>query len=793
MQKRKTQVKRLGGFIIDAIISMVFLLVFSLEISHVIVTDVLSLSIAVDVIIVLLPTIITIVSIVLSLTREKIYGVTFNDFNRLRGFWFYSFIHMIGCLIVIFSLFTICSAFNLTVSIYLIDAIAVFYSAYFSIQEIPVLIGNKTRIGKILKNRYKMRDTSDLLGRQETERILIRVIENIILTEGLKTAYKTLSDKKDKKYNGILLNNLLDIQNRYFWDANDDIEFIKSNINGIYREIDISVAIENGFNNLKDLLKFDKDFDYKNIVSEEDETYQLTRSLFSLYRICESNKLVNKENKKLKDIANCILYQRYASDKDKTKPYSFIALMAISTLPAGETWFLKSLRDGDSSAFSLFSINEQPIGLFLSILIAYIVKVFPANAEKLETFVNEPILGLNNDGRSWKQHVEMSIERAKATELINSLTSLLQIYNSIKSSYFENIFIKENGVIHDYYGFTKDYIFNAWIEIVLFSYCFQLTAEEVQKEIESLTDNEKETLAYYLPKRWIHDGKLKNDSKLEFLSLFGDESYKVAETWHNNKIINVFVNFHNKFFKKKIDEKILETSSDLLSIKARLTDPFNKIQKDELFDKNIDLSNEKLFSYSIRIDGYEFTSLVDSYARSLEDSISFSIRKMILDASGEENEAEIDNYEFNDSIIKKIKQINPSFMSENNYLVYDEEHKKDFQHLQILRSSVLPSNFFGKTGSISFNIQLDDEKTIVRRLTSEEIEKVIEKEYSPVNGLYKFSEYGNDETRSILVTKDELTSYISKKIIFAVLVFKVKVVLKDGKYLIVKRNKDKDE
>ena len=45
----------------------------------------------------------------------------------------------------------------------------------------------------------------------------------------------------------------------------------------------------------------------------------------------------------------------------------------------------------------------------------------------------------------------------------------------------------------------------------------------------------------------------------------------------------------------------------------------------------------------------------------------------------------------------------------------------------------------------------------------------------------------------ILVTKDELINYISKKIIFAQLVFKSKVVLKDGNYLIVKRKKSGDE
>lgn len=239
--------------------------------------------------------------------------------------------------------------------------------------------------------------------------------------------------------------------------------------------------------------------------------------------------------------------------------------------------------------------------------------------------------------------------------------------------------------------------------------------------------------------------------------------------------------------------KIAETSTDLLSIKEKLKLPFEAHKGDELYNPDVDLSSEKLLSYSIRIDGFEFDSLVDSYARSLEDSISDSIRDLIIKNSTSKNILINDDFKLDESIINKLKILDPSFVSESNYLIYDRNYKNDFPNLIISKSRVLPNNFFGKSNSVSFNIEFDNEKSLVRYLTKEEIENIIEKEYSMTNGLYKFSEYENDEIRSVLVTKDELIQYISKKIIFAQLVFKVKVSLMDGEYLIIRRKKDEDE
>lgn len=789
--KQHKKVKcRFGSYIIDSVLLFVFISFFIVELAGLF-SDFSFGSTVVDVVLILLPTIITVVSIVLSLTKEEIYGVTLHKFNRLRGFWFYNFSHMVVCLISIFVFYTVSQLLGLKLVLIIIDIIAVLYSLYFSLQEIPVLLNDNKRIGKIIKNRYKNRDTSDLLGKQKDENILRTVLLHIIIEEGIGTAYKTLASKADKEYNATLLNNLLDIQNRYFWDANEDIEFIKSNISGSYKKIDILKAVDMGFSNIAELLEFKKDFDYKDIVASADETYQLTRSLFSLYRICESTGLKTKEKEKLNDVANRLFLYRFSKGNNRSKPYSFIALMSVSTLSEGKTWFLESLRDSDYASFSLFSFDEQPIGLFISILIAYIFKVFPSHSENLMKFINDPVKGLNGDGRSWKYHVSLSLEHANAQCITRLLPSLLEIYDSIQESYFENIFIKKNGVIQDYYGFSREYIFNAWLEIILFEFPFHFTANDVAKVIEKLSDNDKKRLAHYLPTRWIKNGSIINDAKLEFLSIFGDESIKVTENWHNKKIVNALSEFHNNYFKTELDKQIKETSHDYEQIKDILSAPFADVAKDSFYDADIDLSDEKSLAYSLRIDGFKIDGLIESYARSLKESLTYSIRKQIINIAESKNSIKIDeNYNLTKESIQRIAKLSPDFMSKHNYLLYDEKNKSLASNIRVSDSDYLPSNFFGNEGCVSFKIELDREKTVVRPLTDDEIEHIIDKEYSMNNGLYKFSEMKNDEVRSVLVTKEELKKYVYNSVMFAQLVFKQKVILVDNQYLVVKKDNE---
>ncbi len=741
-----------------------------------------------ELIIVLLPTVITVISIVLSLMKEKIYSVSLNDFNRLRGSWFYNFLHMIICTIIIFVLYTVCCIFALKYSIVALDLVAIFFCFYFSIQEIPILLHNERIISRIIRKRFKKRDGTYYLGSQRNERCLTSIVESIILTEGIKTAYKAMSYKRKPEYNKNLLNDLLDIQNRYFWSMREDIEFASLNINGTYREIAILDAIDKGFDNVDELLAFHSDFDYKKIVDDEDETYQLTRSIFSLHNICTEFKLTVKEQEKMREIVNRITLCNFSKGADKAKQHSFISLMLIHTLPADEIWFLEALSNGDYSSFSLFSADDNGVGLFISVLIAYVFKVFAKNDSKLGEFIDRPFNGINGDGKSWKYHVNSAVERMNSKRALCILDSLLKIYESIKSSYFENIFIKGDGLMSSRDGFDKTYIFNAWIEILMFGCHSAVEEDEISLTLETLSDEDKTTLAYFLPTKWIENGSMKKNLKLEFLSYFGD--YDVDENWHNKGVIKALDEFHKKYFKEKMDDTAAYHNPDLSAIKSKLIEPFNQFKKDEFFDESIDLSKEILLSYSLRIDSFDCDTLVSAYASSLKNSIEYSIKKQIKEKICKSRTILLSDYKLKTSDIAKIKSLNPSFASNNDYIYFNEEFAEYFSKIRKSESRILPHAFFGKEGSVSFNLAIDSEKTVVRYLNIDEIEHLIEKEYKMINGLYKYSQYRDDEIRSFLVTKEELINYLSKEIKFAVIVFKQKVNLKRGTYLLLRRKND---
>ena len=58
-----------------------------------------------DIIIVLLPSVVTALSIILSLQKERIYGIENSDFRKLRGEKTYNFLEMMNYTIVIFVIF----------------------------------------------------------------------------------------------------------------------------------------------------------------------------------------------------------------------------------------------------------------------------------------------------------------------------------------------------------------------------------------------------------------------------------------------------------------------------------------------------------------------------------------------------------------------------------------------------------------------------------------------------------------------------------------------------------------
>lgn len=738
-----------------------------------------------NIIVVLLPTIITIVSIVLSLTKAEIYGVKLHEFNILRGKWTYSFLRMVICVIVLFLSYSILMVFEIVLPIYILEGIAVYYSFYFSIQEIPLLLNNNSRIIKILKNYYKNHDKSEMLGSQNKDTIFYTVLENIVFTKGIFAAYSAMSEKCDKEYNSTLLHYLLEIQNTYLFEAIDNIEFIKTNINGSFRGISLLEAIDMGFSNLKQLLMFNDQFNYKTIITSYDETYQLARSYFSLHKICNLIGFVDKEKNELRKIISPLFLNYHLNKANSFDQYSFLIVMSIWTLPEGELWFIKAVRDNDYASFGLFSEQKRPIGLFLSILMAYVVKMFPQTMTNIKNFVNERSEGLNSDGATWKQMLLRRIEYSNPHVFASSLGDLLKIYDSVNPSTFENIFIKKSGLIQDYKGFTKNYLFNAWIETILFVHPFYFTSDEIRLHLDALNEDEKRCLAYYLPQKWITNGTLSNDIKLEFLNLF-DESY-LAKNANVSELVEVFVEFHNKYFTKYYDEKLQNISADIQLIKEEFIKAFEEYETNEFFDASIDLSGQEYLSYDLRIDGFEIGGLVEAYAKSVVDSLALSIRDEISKfASAESLISVSDDFELTDESLRRIKQLKPEFTGISNSLPSGYRNDEILSKIKIIDDEILPTDFYGKNGCFKFRIQLDKEKTVVRYLKPSEIETIIDRDYTKINGRYKYSEYKDDKIKNVLLTREELIKYLSKSIIFVQLVFRQKIVLINGKYLMIK-------
>ena len=140
------------------------------------------------------PTVVTICSVAISLSEEKIHGISRLSFNRLRvGFH----LHFLEAVIVMVALglgYFISDLFELGVTFYVLCAISVGYSLFFAIPEILLLVKSPGFVHRVLR-RYWLFEIKHGCNRgpdQETEDFHT-VMTEVVLTEGLLTAYRLVT------------------------------------------------------------------------------------------------------------------------------------------------------------------------------------------------------------------------------------------------------------------------------------------------------------------------------------------------------------------------------------------------------------------------------------------------------------------------------------------------------------------------------------------------------------------------------------------------------------------------
>lgn len=742
----------------------------------------------IDIIISLLPAIITVIAVTLSLMKDEVLGIKRADLYKLRNSWAYSILWMVLIVIIIFGICSICLYLNLGLSIVVIDIISMFYAFYFSIQEIPMLTNGDEQAKKILQYSYRILITNNSTNQiaegynasyQDTQKKFNDAITKLVFSVGMKSTYLSLKSKKgrDLQFLEYSLNN----QNKYLVFVKENLPSLKSNPNCVFNGIPLLDAIEQGYENVIDLLMPSNDYGLILFPDQSNATYEIVRSYFFLHKISQGLGLTDLELYKNHLIIDN-LYGGLLFDKGNTKTrFSFINTILTNTLPVGEVWFAKELRDYESSNL-LFPFDYLGLGFFYFVYCYYLIKVDPKMGEnekkRINLFLIEPSHYFDGENKSWMSHIVDCVQMPSTKFLYDSLVELLSIYDSSSEEAFIT-FIPSGSTstnATDTSVFAKLYIYDAWIEIFLFcSYPF-LDVDTLKNALRKISYENQKLFVLRLKFKWIDGLKLKTDISHPFLDFLGIDKIRDKESI-NPKIIKDLCDFSNEFqFANYVSTEIDEANDQKTCQKHLdfIRQAFKKFaESSQLLNKTMDLSNEKEVFYSSNLEGPGIDELVKSYTENCLSSLAIHIGKTITSEGNIDIHSSV--YYLSKEDIDSIITFAPDFMSFNSTIssYAKDEQKAKIKTIEKCKQENLPPNLFWKKDAISLNLLFDDDLSYFKSFTDYEVNKYLDDNYPSINGLYKFG--SSDDINSFMVTREWLFDHLKKNLFHCLIVFKYKV------------------
>ena len=221
-----------------------------------------------------LPMIIAVISIILTLKQEKIFGLTYKELNLIRSKHIFKFDHMLYVSIGIFALTLLSVCFNNSISLIVLSIVTLIYVSCFVYQEMVVLLDKENSVKKILIKAYKQA----LFAKKETQNldkkieIINRGITNIVLTYGyLETIEKECRNYfKDCEYNELIKNINILLYNYLNSIVSNKSELLGSSNRFEFKE-NLSLVVNSLFNDLSKI--FDGGLIHDDIYLEKCESY----------------------------------------------------------------------------------------------------------------------------------------------------------------------------------------------------------------------------------------------------------------------------------------------------------------------------------------------------------------------------------------------------------------------------------------------------------------------------------------------------------------------------------------
>ena len=469
--------------------------------------------------------------------------------------------------------------------------------------------------------------------------------------------------------------------------------------------------------------------------------------------------------------------------------------MALNSIKEGDLWFYAALRDNEYYSSAIFSFENCDIGLFLSILLFFIYKNSDLTNDKKENlllFVNEKSKGFNSFDTTWSKSFGYMLNRTKIDS--NFISRLLDVYKLIDVGTYDYLLSHD---INSAKEFNEEFIINISLEIFLSGYYYNFYNLDIFNEtLNRLSEEYEDSVLNVISQKWLDSsGKLiKLDSRFDFLKFYNLTCFSDFEhTELGKEFEQVLFQFLNN--KRKIElKKKTSGKNDITKIKEHLISSLRKqIHRLPHFKEKLEesyCSKDYHFPINLEIEPAESESNIDFLSSHLKEEIKRLIKNKVNELI---KRKEIQEESLTDLSIKPFLD----FGATNQTCEYSdvegisEKVRNALMKIENDNNGLIPTGVFYKEGFLEFCVDINQEKSFVRFLDDNEVNRIIDESYKIVNGAYFYNEYSNDDTKGILLNRQELFDIIKKKRIFIVVYFKLKLKIDETKYLAYSLSKRK--
>ena len=449
---------------------------------------------------VLLPFVITIVSISLTLTSDKIENISMFEFRKLRSKFYFSFREMMIITLLLFTFYFASIHLKLYISTLLIEISSIIYSFIFAMQELPLLERSKKYILKVIK-KYFSSQTNGTFDKSKINFFknsdLKIVLTSFLFNHGLKNAYFDLkvNDFHSNK-NKNILDTLMSLNNISLMDSISCSKTSLASKDDSYF-IDISKVIEKSFSNIKEVLSFENDFDLTIIYDDKEfQSYNyVVDIILKLKNLCNFYNFIDLFNNEF-DILFISFNSELKDKKDeKYKVYKnkVINKIILRTVLYKDYWFASSLLNFQKKN-SMFKDEIFYLIFYMSILFKcnlkgefLLIENYGFNAKKV-----------TDDDKLFKEFLSVLLK----TFLEDY--SIITIFSYIPkiAEYFRYEYNEEQ-----YFEIIKD-IFSCILGCIFYlDYKNDCSKDDIEKYINQLNKEDKKLFSEVLKEKWIKNGR----------------------------------------------------------------------------------------------------------------------------------------------------------------------------------------------------------------------------------------------------------------------------------------------